>query len=223
MTEQRDTLKESLSALMDGQADELEIRRLLDATEGERRSDLRNAWMRYHMVSRSIRGEGSATAIDCSSAIANALQTERAHAASPAKKVFEVLGQFTVAASVAMMTIWGVQEFNNPSLELGTQSAALERYDVDINTRPAMQFPAGFEPRIDAQTVSAGSIERRATTATPKRILPAIDQQAFPAHKIRTHIDRMLIKHSENSTLNSAHGSIPLVDVNKVDVTPERP
>ena len=50
MTEQRDTLKESLSALMDGQADELEIRRLLDATEGERRTDLRGAWMRYHMA-----------------------------------------------------------------------------------------------------------------------------------------------------------------------------
>lgn len=222
MTEQRDTLKESLSALMDGQADELEIRRLLDATEGERRTDLRNAWMRYHMVSRSIKGEVSATAIDCSSAIASALETESVHAASPAKKIFEVLGQCAIAASVAMVAILGVQEFNNPSLELGTQSAALDPYDVDINTGPAMQFPAGFEPRIDAQTVSAGSMVRGSTTAATKRILPAIEQQAFPAHKIRTHIDKMLIKHAENSTLNSAHGSVPVVDLNKVDVTPER-
>ena len=48
-------LKQSLSAVMDGEADEFETRRVLD--EIQRDDALREMWERYHMVSSAMRGE----------------------------------------------------------------------------------------------------------------------------------------------------------------------
>jgi sigma-E factor negative regulatory protein RseA len=49
-------LKESLSAVMDGEADEFEIRRVLN--EAAEDSQLRGVWERYHLVRSVMRGEG---------------------------------------------------------------------------------------------------------------------------------------------------------------------
>ena len=49
-------LKESLSAVMDGEADEFEIRRVLNETAND--SELRGVWERYHLVRSVMRGEG---------------------------------------------------------------------------------------------------------------------------------------------------------------------
>jgi sigma-E factor negative regulatory protein RseA len=49
-------LKESLSAVMDGEADEFEIRRVLDETSAD--AALRGVWDRYHLVGSVLRGEG---------------------------------------------------------------------------------------------------------------------------------------------------------------------
>ncbi len=53
MTEQ---LKEALSAVMDGEADEFEIRRVLNEATAD--PDLRGVWERYHLVRSVMRGEG---------------------------------------------------------------------------------------------------------------------------------------------------------------------
>jgi sigma-E factor negative regulatory protein RseA len=49
-------LKESLSAVMDDEADEFEIRRVLN--EAAEDSELRGVWQRYHLVRSVMRGEG---------------------------------------------------------------------------------------------------------------------------------------------------------------------
>jgi len=49
-------LKESLSAVMDGEADEFEIRRVLNEAADD--PELRGVWERYHLVSSVMRGEG---------------------------------------------------------------------------------------------------------------------------------------------------------------------
>jgi sigma-E factor negative regulatory protein RseA len=48
-------LRQSLSAVVDGEADAFELRRVLD--ELERDPELRAAWMRYHLIGSVIRGE----------------------------------------------------------------------------------------------------------------------------------------------------------------------
>jgi sigma-E factor negative regulatory protein RseA len=53
MTEQ---LRQSLSAVIDDEADAFELRRVLD--ELERDAELREQWDRYHMIGSALRGEG---------------------------------------------------------------------------------------------------------------------------------------------------------------------
>jgi sigma-E factor negative regulatory protein RseA len=53
-----DQLKESLSAVMDGEADDFEMRRALD--EASDNPALRGVWERYHLVRSVLRGEGRA-------------------------------------------------------------------------------------------------------------------------------------------------------------------
>lgn len=50
-----ETLRESLSTVIDGEADEFEIRRVLD--EIERNENLRETWHRFHLIGSVMRGE----------------------------------------------------------------------------------------------------------------------------------------------------------------------
>ncbi len=54
-------LKESLSAVMDGEADEFEIRRVLN--EAAHDPELRGLWERFHLVHSVMRGEGRNLAV----------------------------------------------------------------------------------------------------------------------------------------------------------------
>src|SRR5262249_26789102 len=55
-----DQLKESLSAVMDGEADDFELRRALDEMSND--PALRGVWERYHLIGSALRREGRGTA-----------------------------------------------------------------------------------------------------------------------------------------------------------------
>lgn len=65
-----DRMKESLSALVDGEADELEIRRVLNQSEHD--DNLREQWGRYQLIGSVMRGEPASTT-DLSRGIMQAL------------------------------------------------------------------------------------------------------------------------------------------------------
>ena len=54
-----ETLKESLSAAVDDEADEFELRRVLD--ELDKDDELRGLWARYHLFGSVLRGERQGT------------------------------------------------------------------------------------------------------------------------------------------------------------------
>lgn len=55
MTESEQSLNESLSAAIDGEAEELELRRVLNAVDED--PDLRAKWQRLHLISGVLRGQ----------------------------------------------------------------------------------------------------------------------------------------------------------------------
>ena len=65
--------KETLSALMDGEVNELELRRLLKACQQD--NELANCWQRFHLASASIKQE-SLSSFDLSRAVMKALDDE---------------------------------------------------------------------------------------------------------------------------------------------------
>lgn len=111
-----DNLHESLSALMDDEADDLELRRLLKTLESHDAegdaAELQAKWHRYHVVSASLSQE-----VHCAPSrnLLASIQAELAEDAVPSRslatavaghKVFRFMGQSAVAASVALAVLF---------------------------------------------------------------------------------------------------------------------
>ena len=102
-----DRHREALSALMDGEAQELELRRTLDAVAGD--GALRDQWQRQHRVSESLRGQfASRTDIDVAQGVLRALEAGRPASRSP-------LWSMAIAASVTFAVVMGGQQLLLPS------------------------------------------------------------------------------------------------------------
>ena len=103
--EERD--REALSALMDGEAQDLELRRTLEATACD--GSLRDRWQRQHRVREVLHGQAASfTDIDISKGVLQALETEKPVSRNP-------LWSMAVAASVTLAVVMGGQQLLLPS------------------------------------------------------------------------------------------------------------
>lgn len=102
----RDALHESLSALMDGEASELEVRRLLrdSADDGE----LRERWRHWHVARAAMHDELQAPKLDLASRVSAALADEPALVAQ-VPWYARMPGRVAVAASVTLAVLAGLQ------------------------------------------------------------------------------------------------------------------
>ena len=103
--EERD--REALSALMDGEAQELEVRRTLDAVAGD--ASLRDRWQRHHGVRDALQGQfASDTEVDVSRGVLEALEATKPVSRNP-------LWSMAIAASVTLGVVMGGQQLLLPS------------------------------------------------------------------------------------------------------------
>jgi sigma-E factor negative regulatory protein RseA len=128
MTSSDEMLKESLSALMDNQASDLELRRILKQLPDD--EALGATWRRYQLASTLMqRKETAFLQVDLSSAISQAVALEPAfnQAANKLDGVSKSGGtsspawlrwgsKSAVAASVAVAVLIGAQQFSRPSI-----------------------------------------------------------------------------------------------------------
>lgn len=91
---------ESISALMDNQADDLELRRLLK--EMQTNDAIANKWSQFHLARDILHKESSFTRpIDLTARVRDALQAEIAHQQS----FFNTLPKMAAVAAVAMLSV----------------------------------------------------------------------------------------------------------------------
>ena len=126
-----DRNKESLSALMDGEADELEIRRVLNQLDKD--DALREQWKNYHLMGSLMRDEKfdsldltkginlaldgeTAEGRDDDSPLSNPFEETVAH--KPRRAWYKPLTSVAVAASVTLAVLLGVQSIE-PNNGLG--------------------------------------------------------------------------------------------------------
>lgn len=130
----RETLQESLSAVMDNEADELELRRVLTASDD---GELRGTWSRYQLARAAMHRELVVPHLDIASAVSAALADE----AVPARKtpIWRSVGRVAVAASVTVAVLAGVRFYNQDDLS-GAQLAQQEASPV--LSVPQVQGPA---------------------------------------------------------------------------------
>ena len=132
----REALQESLSALMDNETDEVELRRVLAASgEGE----VRATWARYQVARAVMHKELLEPRLDLAAAVSAALADEPALAGSKPRLPWRGLGRLAVAASVTVAVLAGVRVYNQDDLA-ATQLAQRDAQPL-MQTRP-LQGPA---------------------------------------------------------------------------------
>jgi len=176
-----DRMKESLSALCDGECDELEVRRVLNQVGQE--PELREQWHNYHLMGAVMRGE-AASAVDLSKGVMQALDglpmddidaaPERA-GANPAPATVATAGLSTtsgwmpqwlvsgaVAASVTIAVLVGARLIN----ETQTTQPLMLAQDTQTTVAPAELVPTST-PRTQSEPTMMAAASAGSAMAVP--------------------------------------------------------
>ncbi len=205
-------IKESLSALMDGQADELEVRRVLkEVTEND---ELRDTWRRHQLAAAAMRRELPEQVVDYSSAIHAALEHEESLGGPSAfSRIAKPLGRFAVAASVAVIALVGVQQYNKPAGTSGNTPATVASVDnvqVDFSA-PQLRNSVEFGiPPVTARTVSATNGAHQGYTA-PRSVIQVteVTPDKVTREQVQAYLNELMLQHTENAASNTNQGMLP--------------
>ncbi len=205
-------IKESLSALMDGQADELEVRRVLK--EVSENDELRDTWRRHQLAAAAMRRELPEQVVDYSSAIHAALENEEALGGPSAfSRVAKPLGRFAVAASVAVIALVGVQQYNKPAGTPGNTPATIASVDnVQLDfSAPQIRTSAEFGiPPVTARTVSATNGSQQGYSA-PRSVIQVteVTPDKVTREQVQAYLNELMLQHTENAVSNTNQGMLP--------------
>ncbi|WP_193074031.1 sigma-E factor negative regulatory protein [Pseudomonas sp. FME51] len=181
-----ESLRETLSALMDDEAEQLELRRVLHA--GEKAPGVRRTWERYQYARSVMHKEPWQTGVDLSAGIAAALADEPTPAIAPSVNSTRwklQLGRVAVAASVTLAVLVGVRMVNQETLPDSNTMAAVER------TAPAVGTPAMASGQVRPGAVLAGF----SSLADQAEQAPSSGPSAWQEQRIGDYLRR----HAENS------------------------
>ncbi|MCK8043673.1 RseA family anti-sigma factor [Shewanella sp. 1CM18E] len=193
--------QEWVSAAVDGEIDEHTLAELAaDADSHEQ-------WRDYHMIGDAMRGELPKTmSLDLSASIMAAIEDEPAIVApqpaadvsQPVRKssgkvipLFKQFGQYAIAASVALVAVVGVQNYNQETL---VESSPLPV----LNTRPLI----GSASPVSLQT---GAVQQNQSYTN--------DQVADQRRRINAYIQDHMLQQRLNNGVN-------IDDNSEVDTTP---
>tara|TARA_R110001599_G_scaffold69414_3_gene195471 strand:- start:24760 stop:25371 length:612 start_codon:yes stop_codon:yes gene_type:complete len=199
MTEQ---LRESLSALMDDEATELELHRVLGELESD--TALRQTWVRYQLARSAMAGQPVSHArLDISRSVSAAIAAEtgaKTSRSSLRERWVRPLASLAVAASVtAVVVLGGQQLYQAGSLE--GQSAPVAASGVSA---------VGF-------VNSLGAVPMRASYGA--QAVPQLEPAARTAYRelARQRMYQYMQEHAEHAALNSPQGLIPFARVPQIE------
>lgn len=174
----REALHESLSAVMDNEADELELRRVLAGDNLE----LRATWSRYQLARAAMHKELIEPRLDISAAVSAALADEAAPVKEQQRTGWRSLGRLAVAASVTVAVLAGVRLYNQN--EVAGPQLAQQAPQPTISVPQANQGPtvlAGYseQAELPAQTAESAPVERWHEERLPSYVRQHAQQAAF--------------------------------------------
>ena len=193
-----ESLRESLSALMDDEAEQLEVRRALLA--GEQDPEVRRSWERYQLVRAVMHKEPWYSGVDLSSGIAAALADEPALQARPAPKRWASrMGRIAVAASVTVAVLVGVRMVNqDPAAD--NSMAAVER------GVPAVSTSSASAPAMPAAPVGMGAILAGFSSHADQQLpVPVSEPSVWQKQRVADY----LRQHAQNN-MQAAPQQVPL-------------
>ncbi len=211
-------LRESVSALMDGEANELELRRLLSTTTDEHVQVLDETWSRYHLlrdVMHNNTADVSFRQLDISAQLREAISAEPLSSAQDdvlsvstdqgIKKgqsfFLKPLAGFAVAASVAVAVVVGIQSMN----QFG----------------PALSAPVAAQPVLASRVYPVQGVSLQASEGSAAAVsyrhteLPGgvASSRAAANLEAQKRFDKYMLRHTERAALNNGQGMISFARV----------
>ncbi|MEK8080967.1 sigma-E factor negative regulatory protein [Pseudomonas sp. XK-1] len=182
----RETIKESLSAVMDNEADELEVRRVLAASDD---AELRATWSRYQIARAVMHKELLEPRLDIAAAVSAALADE-ALPVTAAKSAgsWRSIGRLAVAASVTLAVLAGVRLYNQDELA-GAQLAQQATQPSLVPPVSGAAMLAGFNTAAEEATPAASAVGQGQ---------PGWHEQRLPAY-LRQHAQQAAMKSTESA------------------------
>lgn len=227
-----DQLRESVSALMDGEADELELRRLLSTENDE---SVKKAWARYHLVRDVMQDSdtGAYRHLDISSQVSiainqsdssvdeggldqsEALVSQRVEGSlasggehQKAAAWWRPMAGFAVAASVAMAVVVGVQTLE-PNMTPGSSSGLPIASQTATTSRVYPVAGASMQA-----SGGSGSAVRYQPAELPGDIAASRAAADLDAHD---RLEKYMLRHTEHAALNNGQGMISFARVASFD------
>ena len=194
-------LRESLSALMDDEANELELQRLLKQVGED--AELRQTWVRYQAARTAMHGHETAhLQLDISARVRDAVDAENsAHPVRGLKdRLLRPVASFAVAASVAATVVIGGQQL--------AQVSGSDPYEAQAVATGGVS-PVGLVNSLGATTVQA---------SYGTQAVPVLQPTTGTAYKelARQRMQLYMQEHAEHAALNSPHGLIPFARVPEI-------
>jgi len=188
-------MRESLSALMDDEANELEIERVLSRIADD--PALRQTWVRYNVVHTVAGGQlPSHLHLDISARVRQELSGQRAPGRG--QRWLRPLTSVAVAASVAATVVFG-----------GQQLARLQADRIDDQAIASSVSPVGLVNSLGATSVQASY----GTQSVP--VLQPATRTAYQ-ELARQRLQKYMQEHAEHAALNSPNGLVPFARVPRI-------
>ena len=222
-------LKESLSVTLDGQASELELRRVLDGVSYD--DELRSTANRYQLIGDAIRGETSQFAgVDLSGGIMGAIEREdqatsgSGQSARTAREDQEAqgrssvlvmlddwwssLGRVAMAASVAFAVVFGVR-----NVQMSQDAQTLAVNDPTVLSQP-VQLTSSPDNSYGASGILAGYNSRQHDSITPEQLAYA---QSIADQATKERFRAYALQHAELSAIHGGQGVLPFARLTSFD------
>ena len=193
-------LRESLSAMLDDEANELEIQRVIKAMGEDR--ELRETWQRYQLARGAVTA-GQFQQLDISGRVSAAIDSADARqAVSFGQKLRRPLASFAVAASVAATVVIGGQQL--------AQMNGEDPYGAEMAATGGVS-PVGL-------INSFAGVPVRASYGTEAVAAPMMQPTTRSAYEelARQRMQAYLQEHAEHAALNSPQGLIPFARVPEI-------
>ncbi|TFH85453.1 anti-sigma factor [Billgrantia azerbaijanica] len=223
--------RESLSALMDNEGDDLELRRVLKSLEDD--ADAAEAWRRYHLMRSLLRRDHDIdVSTDLSAGILARIEEEpipvpARYTAAP-RRALPLARSAGVAAAVTLMVITGVQFYHGSGVGGGQPEVAESGSDTPATVAPAAERRSFSLPATYGQAAQVGLplfAPRGAGTDSASSFLTSagndIDTSLFgtPSPRQSLSIDReqaqllqsYLDRHAEGAAYRSGDDWMPLL------------
>lgn len=185
----RETLQESLSAVMDNQADELELRRVLAAGDDP---ELREMWSRYQLARAVMHKELLEPRLDIAAGVSAALAADAAPVMpAPPRSAWRTVSRLAVAASVTVAVLAGVRLYNQDEMTGAqlAQQASQPMLSIPQISGPAML--AGFNTSEQQAAPAASAVGQGQ---------PGWHEQRLPTY---------LRQHAQQASMSTSEGALP--------------